>query len=140
MKQLSDIISVQNQTISILEGALSAKSEIPNIAQLLLSVSQKEERLSALTTELQLLQDKLDSQSNGVHSAQGMNLLIDKSDSAVSTSFLVPEQEGLQKECSAKYGEETMITIKNEMNSSFISICMNYCEILTSDYGLLSKN
>ena len=109
MIQLSDIIRVQNQTINLLEDALNAKSEIPNVAQLLLSVSQKEERLSALTTELKLLQDKLDSRTIDVNVAGRTNSDFDESTTTVSSSFLVPQQEGLQKECSAKYGEMTVI-------------------------------
>ena len=109
MIQLSDIIRVQNQTINLLEDALNAKSEIPNVAQLLLSVSQKEERLSALTTELKLLQDKLDSRTIDVNVAGRTNTNFDESTTTVSSSFLVPQQEGLQKECSAKYGEMTVI-------------------------------
>jgi hypothetical protein len=105
MIQLSDMIRVQNETINLLEDALTSKSEIPNVAQLLLSIFQKDERISTLTTELRLLQDKLESKGIDVQLAQRTNLVFDESTTIASTSFLVPEQEGLQRECSAKYGE-----------------------------------
>jgi hypothetical protein len=109
MIQLSDMIRVQNETINLLEDALTSKSEIPNVAQLLLSTLQKDERISTLSTELQLLQDKLDSKGIDVHLDHRTNLIFDESTTTASTSFLVPELEGLQKDCSAKYGKMTVI-------------------------------
>lgn len=111
MFQLSDIIRVQNETINLLEDALTAKSKIPNLAQLMLSASQKEEKISELTTELQLLRHKLESNIINVNSAVVQNSVFDESftSTASTTSFLVPEQEGLHKECSAKYGKMMMI-------------------------------
>jgi hypothetical protein len=109
MIQLSDMIRVQNETINLLEDALTSKSEIPNVAQLLLSIFQKDERISTLSTELQLLQDKLDSSGIDVHLAHRTNLIFDESTTTASTSLLVPELEGLQKECSAKYGQMAVI-------------------------------
>lgn len=128
MKQLRDMIKVQNETINFLDGVLSSKIKFPTPLKHLLSEKEKDDKIKSLTEQLNQLQDQLNmynkDRSTFIKSVTSSGSAISKflsssvhwendplssenvlHSSNFSTSFLIPKKEGLDKECSARYGQ-----------------------------------
>ena len=130
IKQLADMIRVQNETINLLEGVLSSKIKLPNLMEHLISEKEKEKRIAILIEEVNRLENQLN-----VANKQDSSFMksVDSSGSTFSkfissafqmenvplghentapmndtgSSFLIPKVDGIDKECSARYGQST---------------------------------
>jgi hypothetical protein len=115
--QLSNIIKVQNETITLLEGVLADKTKVSKFSEILLSGKEKDAEIASLMLQLQQLQREVDVKDSKIDivskSVKSDTETANKSDSLLmdnSTSFLIPEAWGIEKECSAKYGEKASIS------------------------------
>ena len=108
MLQLANIIRIQNETITLLEGVLDDRSRIPDLP----SKTAERRNIADIMSQLHRLQNDMkakgpkeasseDSQLSSISIRSG-GLGTSKS----STSLLIPKEEGLEKECSMKYGEK----------------------------------
>ena len=128
IKQLADMIRVQNETINLLEGVLSSKIKLPNLMEHLISEKEKEKRIAMLTEEVNRLEYQLNAfnkqDTPRIKSADLSASTFSKFISSAfhtenvpsgdkntfvsndtGSSFLVPKKEGIDKECSARYGQ-----------------------------------
>lgn len=114
MVQLSNIIKVQNETITLLEGVLADKTKVSKFSDILLSGKQKDAEIASLMLQLQQLQREVDFMNSIVSKSDKSEIETEsKADSFFkdnSTSFLIPEAWGIEKECSSKYGENASLS------------------------------
>ena len=112
MVQLSNIIRVQNETITLLENVLADKTKISKFSEYVTSGKQKEAEIASLTLQLQQLHREIgfkrakidvvtESVETETETESGSDIFLKDN----TTSFLIPEDWGLKKECSSKYGE-----------------------------------
>ena len=115
--QLSNIIKVQNETITLLEGVLADKTKVSKFSEILLSGKEKDAEIASLMLQLQQLQREVDVKNSKIDivskSVESETETANKADSLFkdnSTLFLIPEAWGIEKECSAKYGEKASVS------------------------------
>jgi hypothetical protein len=108
---------VQNETITLLEGVLADKTKVSKFSEILLSGKEKDAEIASLMLQLQQLQrevdvknSKIDIVSKSVNSESETANKADILSKENSTSFLIPEAWGIEKECSAKYGEKAFLS------------------------------
>lgn len=106
--KLSSIIKIQNETITLLENVLADKTKITKFAELVTTESQKDSLIASLMLQIQQLQKGIDVRnietnvvSKSTESETDADIFLKDN----STSFLIPEDWGIKKECSLKYGE-----------------------------------
>lgn len=108
--KLSSIIEVQNETITLLENVLADKTKITKFSELVTTENQKDAEIASLMLQIQQLKKGIDIRnietnvvSKSIESLSETDTDIYLSDN--STSFLIPEDWGIKKECSLKYGK-----------------------------------
>ena len=111
MLQLADIIRIQNETITLLEGVLADRSRAPNLS----SQTTENKNIADLMSQLQQLQNDIKAkEQKGASSDASQQLSISVQSGGLgsikkNSSFLIPKEEGLEKECSMKYGENSSL-------------------------------
>ena len=113
MLQLANIIRIQNETITLLENVLADRSSILKFPDLLPSQTVENTKIADLMSQLQQLQNDIKANNlKRASSAAAQQLSIGMQTGILescksNSSFLIPKEDGLKKECSMKYGENT---------------------------------